>query len=145
MILFGDAGPIVDAGSAERVDGEREGGVGEDVEVDDAAEIIDVGGDVVVAVSGGGGEGFGVGDFFYGGISLAAGAEICGDDLVGAVFDPLCCGGVGGAAVGWVVLEPAVLGWVVRGGDDDAVGEVDLATAVVGEDGVREGRRGGVG
>ncbi len=65
MILIGDAGPVVDAGSAERVDGECEAGVGEDIEVDDAAEIVDVGGDVVVAVSGGGGEGFGVGDFFY--------------------------------------------------------------------------------
>ncbi len=31
------------------------------------------------------------------------------------------------------------------GGDDDAVGEVDLAAAVVGEDGVREGGGGGVG
>ena len=62
MILFGDAGPVVDAGAAERVDGELEGGVGEDVEVDDVGEVVDVGGDVVVAVGGGGGEGFGVGD-----------------------------------------------------------------------------------
>ncbi len=33
----------------------------------------------------------------------------------------------------------------MRGGDDDAVGEVDLATAVVGEDRVGEGGGGGVG
>ena len=87
-----------------------------------------------MAVGGGGGESFGVGDFFYCG-------ETGGDDLVGAVLNPLGGGGVGRATVGWVVLEAAVLGWVVRGGDDDAVGEVDLAAAVVGEDGVRE--RGG--
>ena len=47
----------MDAGSAEWVDGELEGGVREDVEVDDAAEIVDVGGDVVVAMGGGGVEG----------------------------------------------------------------------------------------
>ena len=91
-----------------------------------------------MAVGGGGGEGAGVRDAFYGG-------EAGGDDLVGAVLDPLGGGGVGWAAVGWVVLEAAVLGWVVRGGDDDAVGEVDLAAAVVGEDGVGERGGGGVG
>ncbi len=63
-VLFGDAGPVVDAGSAEGIDGEFEGGVAEDVEVDDVGEVVDVGGDVVVAVGGGGGEGLGVGDAF---------------------------------------------------------------------------------
>ena len=102
------------------------------------AEVVDVGGDVVVAAGGGGGEGAGVRDFFHCG-------ETRGNDLVGAVFDPFGGGGVGRAAVGWVVLEAAVLGWVVRGGDDDAVGEVDLASAIVGEDGVRERGCGSVG
>ena len=69
-----------------------------------------------------GGEGSGVGDAFYGGI-----VEARGDDLVGAVFDPLGGGGVGWAAGGWVVFEAAVFGWVVGGGDDDAVGAVELA------------------
>src|SRR5262249_57342041 len=49
--------------------------------------------------------------------------------------------GVGGAAVGRVVLEAAVRGRVVRGRDDDAVGEMLRAAAVVGEDGVRYHRR----
>ena len=68
-----------------------------------------------------------------------------GDEFVGSVLDPLGGGGVGGAAVGWVVFEAAVFGRVVGGGDDDAVGEVDLAAPVVGEDGVGEGGGGGVG
>ncbi len=65
-----------------------------------------------------GGEGLGVGDAFYGG-------EAGGDEVVGAVFDPFGGGGVGWAAVGWVVFEAAVFGWVVGGGDDDAVGAVE--------------------
>ena len=107
----------MDAGSAEWIDGEGEGGVAEGVEVDDVGEVVDVGGDVVVAVGGGGCEGFGVGEAFDA-------LELVGDEVVGAVFDPLGGGGVGWAAVGWVVLEAAVLGWVVGGGDDDAVGGV---------------------
>ena len=120
VVLLGDARPVVDAGSAEGIDGELEAGAGEDVEVDDVGEVVDVGGDVVVAVGRVGGEGAGVGD------ALDA-CQVVGDELVGAVLDPLGGGGVGGAAVGWVVLEAAVFGWVVRGGDDDAVGEVELA------------------
>ena len=49
--------------------------------------------------------------------------------------------GIGGAAVGRVVLEAAVLGRIVRRRDDDAVGEVLLAAAVVDEDGSRDDRR----
>ncbi len=57
----------MDAGSAEGVDGEFEGGVAKGGEVDDVGEVVDVGGDVVVAVGRVGGEGAGVGDAFYGG------------------------------------------------------------------------------
>ena len=49
--------------------------------------------------------------------------------------------GVGWAAVRRVVLEAAVLGRVVRGGDQDAVGEAVGAAAVVPQDGVRDDRR----
>ena len=84
-----------------------------------------------------GGEGSGVGDAFDGG-------EAGGDDVVGAVLDPLGGGGVGWAAVGWVVFEAAVFGWVVGRGDDDAVATVELEVGVAGEDGVGEGGGGGV-
>ncbi len=131
LVCVDDARPVGDAGSAERIDGELEGGAGERREVDDVGEVGDVGGDVVVALGGGRGEGLGVTEAFDA-------LQFCGDEFVSAVLDPLRGGGVGGAAVGGVVLEAAVLGRVVGGRDDDAVGEIFGAACVVGEDGVRE-------
>ena len=46
------------------------------------------------------------------------------EQLVRALLNPARDVGVGGTAVRRVVLEPAVLGRVVRGRDDDPVGEV---------------------
>jgi len=138
VVLLGDARPVVDSSSSERIDSQLQCGVGEDVEVDDVCQIVDVGGDVVVAVGRGGCESPAVGRALY--VSQASGYEV-----VGSVLDPLGRGGVGGASVGWVVLEATVLGRVVGGGDDDAVGEAVFAVAVVGEDGVGEGGCGGVG
>ena len=64
------------------------------------------------------------------------------EDAVRLVLDPARDVGVGRAAVGRVVLEPAVVWWVVRRRHDDPVGQV--APAVLGpvgdEDGVRDGR-----
>ncbi len=108
--------------------------------VDDLVEIADVLADVVVGLGGGGFEGLGEGD-------TADAGELCGEEFVGAVLDGFGDVGVGGAAVGRVVLEAAILWRVVRGGDDDAVGEagtVEVFARVVGEDGVREGGCGGV-
>ena len=66
-----------------------------------------------------------------------------GEQLVGAPGDPAGGVGVGRAAVGRVVLEPAVGGRVVRRRDDDAVGEPGAGrpAAVGAQDGVRHGRR----
>ena len=149
FVLVDDAWPVVDASTAEGIDCELEGGTGKDVEVDDVGEVVDVGGDVVVAVGGGGVEGCLKVDAFYVGESV-------GDDLVGAVLDPLGGGGVCGAAVGWVVFEASIFGRVVGGSDNDAVGEVGgmggisrgngaCVCFVIGEDGVGEGGGGGVG
>ena len=60
---------------------------------------------------------------------------VAAQEGVGAVLDPGGHLGVGGSAVGRVVLEAAILGRVVRGSDDDAVGQTALATAVMHEDG----------
>ena len=136
-VLLGDAGPVGYAGAAEWIDRQLEGGAGEGVEVDDVAEVVDVGGDVVVAVGGVGGEGFA-------NARRLMPCSLFGDEFVRAVLDPLGGGRVGGAAVGRVVLEAAVFGWVVRGRDDDAVGGSFCAGGVVLEDGVREDGRGRV-
>lgn len=99
VVLVEDAGPVVDACASEGIDRELEGGVLEGVEVDDVGEIVDVGGEEVMAVSGLGGESFGIGGALYAG-------EVIGDEVVGAVLDPFCGGGVGRAAVGGVYLKP---------------------------------------
>ncbi len=61
--------------------------------------------------------------------------------LVGAVLDPAGHVGVGGPAVGRVVLEAAVLRRVVRRGHHDAVRLVRGAAPVVDQDRVRDDRR----
>jgi hypothetical protein len=63
------------------------------------------------------------------------------EESIRFVLDPAGDVGVGRSAVRRVVLEAAVLGWVMRWRDDDPVGQAVRAAAVVGEDGVRERRR----
>ena len=52
---------------------------------------------------------------------------VVGEQLVRARLDAVGDVAVGGAAVGWVVLEAAVARRVVRRRDDDAVGEARVA------------------
>lgn len=66
------------------------------------------------------------------------------DDLVGPLLDPAGRLGPGRAAVRRVVLESAVARRVVRRSDHYAVGEPRGTAPVVGEDGVRHRRGGGV-
>lgn len=134
-VVFGDARPVSDTSAAEGIDTEDKAGTFDGFHIDDGGEVIDVSGDEIIAVGGGGEEGFGIVD------ALDA-AETLGQKIVGEVFDPFGGGGVGGAAGGGVVFEAAIFGRVVGRGDDDAVGEAIFSVAVVGEDGVRE-RRGG--
>src|SRR5208337_2743204 len=58
--------------------------------------------------------------------------------FIGSVLDPLGHVGICRTAIGRVVLEPAILRRVVRGGDDNAVGEMLGAGAVVDQDGARD-------
>ena len=88
-----------------------------------AAEVVDVGADVVA-----------LGDRRVGARHVVHLAGV--EELVGAPLDPARHVGVGRAAVRRVVLEAAVAGRVVRGGDDDPVRD-----PVVGEDRVGDDRR----
>src|SRR5262245_45231188 len=67
--------------------------------------------------------------------------EVRGEEPIGAVLDPPSDFGVGGAARGWIVLEAAGIGRVVRGRDDDPVGEAAGAAAIVVHDRLRDHRR----
>ncbi len=64
------------------------------------------------------------------------------EDAVRLVLDPAGDVGVGRAAVGRVVLEPAIVGRVVGRRDDDAVGQATAigTVAVRDDDGVGNGR-----
>ena len=61
-------------------------------------------------------------------------------NLVRTMFDPGGRGGVRGPAIGAVVLESPIFGWVVRRRDDDAVGVAVLTSGVVFENRMREHR-----
>ncbi len=55
--------------------------------------------------------------------------------IIRPVLDPAGYVGVGGAAVGWVVLEASILRRIVGWRDHDAIGEVFLASAVIDQNG----------
>jgi len=59
---------------------------------------------------------------------------------VGPVLDPFCDHGVSWPTMRWVVFDAAVLRRIVRGGDDDAVGQSRAPAPVVGENGVGDDR-----
>ncbi len=68
-------------------------------------------------------------------------AQVGLQQLVGPRLDPSGHLGVRGAAVRGVVLEAAAVRRIVRGSDDDAVGKPARASAVVGENRMRDGGR----
>src|SRR5699024_12484909 len=107
--------PEVGTGPAQGVGADPQPGAADDVEVDDGAEVIDVVRDVVEVLSV---------------LQVEGALETCARDLlppvgqvgVGAVGDPGRGFGAGRVAVWRVVIDDAVGGRVVAGGDDDAVG-----------------------
>src|SRR6185437_4405565 len=107
------------------------------VHVQNGAEIAHIVLQIVVSVSRGGAPRGGEAD------SLHRGATRL-QQLVGPRLDPPGHVGVRGSAVGRVVFEAAVAGRIMRGRDDDAVGETRFASAVVGENGMRDRGSGGV-
>jgi len=106
----------VDAGCPDRVD------------IDDVRQVFDVVPAEVVGLDGG----------RLGALHVVAS---CGDDLVGAIRDPVGGITIGGATVRRVVFEAAVPRRVVARGDDDAVGLRAMARLVVCNDRVAECRR----
>ncbi len=134
-MAIGDRLPVREARATQRIDAQPDPRAGDLVEVDDRRQLPDIGGAVVVPVSP-------VDRVVERQAldSLHAGAQ----QLVRRVLDLARDVGVGRAAVGRVVLEPAVLGRVVRRRDYDAVGARATAGVVghvVGQDRVRDRRR----
>ena len=133
-MLLGDAPPVVHAGAAERIDAHADLRVADQRKVDDVAEVGDVRAEVVVPVRRRRAQRLRAGK------SPDAGERGL-EKGVGRSLDPARDIGARGTTVGGVVLEAAVSRRVVRRRHDDAVGQPRGAAAVVGEDGVRHGRR----
>ena len=132
---FGDRAPVVDAGPAQRVGADADLLRTDRVHVDHVRQIGDVGVHVVVTLRAL--HGPGQRHPFHR-------LEPVTQDLVGPLGDHPGGVGVGGPAIGRVVLEAAVARRVVRRGDDDAVGQVTVTVPVEREDGVAHGRCRGV-
>ncbi len=129
--LVGDVAPELHRGTTHGVGADLDAGLADRVQVDRVLEVGAVGGDVVEAL-----------DRALGlviGHPLDAGGV--SHQLVGAIGDPLGGVGVGWATVGRVVLEATIARWVVRGGDDDAVGlRLAGVVPVVDDDRAADGR-----
>jgi hypothetical protein len=108
--------PVVKRGTAEGIDPQGQPRTADHVHVDGGGQIVDVGSDEVLLVGGGCLHGPGRRHALDGLVPAAK-------QGVGAVADPRGYVGVGGAAVGRVVLETAVFRGIVRGRDHDAVGQ----------------------
>src|SRR5690606_11737716 len=60
----------------------------------------------------------------------------CLEQFIGPVLNPAGDVGVGRAAVGRVVLEAAISGWIMGRSDDNAIGQPRGLASVVGQDGM---------
>ena len=126
---FRDARPVVHSGAAQRVHAHADSRVAYRVHIQDGAEVAHIGLQVVVSMGGGAAPRRG----------KPHSVDPTGSQpqqLVGSGLDPLRHIRVRGAAVGRVVFEAAVIGRIVRGRDDDTVGETGFAAAVIGQDGM---------
>ncbi len=103
----------------------------DEVEIDDVAEIGHVRRDEVVGMDVRGFAGLGVVDALHA-------LEAVGEIGVGAFLAHAGHVGIGRAAMRRIVFVAAILRRIVRGRDDDAVGEAAGAAPVVGEDRVRD-------
>src|SRR5215467_4718901 len=115
--------------AAERVDGELETGSVNGIHIDDIAQIFHIGRHEVLEMCR-----VGAISFFKPHPSHAAIAIT--QKLIGPVLDPLGYVGIRRSPMRRIVFEPAILGRIVRWGDDNSVREMLSALAVMDEDGV---------
>ena len=115
-VALGNRPPVVDAGAAERIDPQADLRAANGLHVDHIAEISNVGVEVVVPVRCGGAQRLLVRNPVHA-------AQAAFEKLVRLRLDPVRDGWLRRPAVGWIVLEAAVMGRIVRRRDHDAVGK----------------------
>src|ERR1035437_3719372 len=106
----------MDARAAQRIDPDLHSGRADRLHVDDVRKVGDIRADVVVAVDAGG---------FARGVvwNSSHATEVLLEKRICGALDPRCYVSIGRSAIRRVVLEAAVLGWIMRRGDDDSVRE----------------------
>ncbi len=67
-------------------------------------------------------------------------AQVIFQQRVGGALDPGRHVGIGGTAIRGIVFEAAVLGRIVRGRDDDPIGEPAVTVPIIRQDGMRNHR-----
>ena len=135
VVPLGDRAPVVDAGPTQRIGADADSLGADGMDVDDTRQIGDIGVQVIVSA----------------GVLKRPGQrhplhlpETAAQNLVGPLGDRRGGIGVGRPPIGRVVLEAAVAGRVVRGGNDDPVRQSLGTVAVVAEDGVADRRGRGI-
>ena len=145
-VTLADDAPVLHARTTERVGADANARVADRVEVDNRGQVVNESGQVVVLDH----------EFALHGAVIRNArnrGEACADDFVGAACDPAGDIATGRAAVGGVVLNPAIGGGIVRRRHYDAVGDarsggayaLGVGGAVVEQDRVRDGGRRRVG
>ena len=137
MVSLRDRRPVMHAGAAKGIHPHADLGAANSIDVEHIAKIAYVGVEEVMAMSGVAAQGPRVGNPLH---ALQAILQ----ELIGPGFDPTGHANVGGPAIGRVVFESAVVGRVVRGGNDDAIGQAGRTRTVIGQDRVGDRRGGGV-
>jgi hypothetical protein len=127
--------PVRPGGSAERIDAEFEVSAANGLGVDDVAQVIHVGKDEILLM---GGDGFD-GRIEWSALHFLISAV---KQVVGAILNPGGDIGIRRPAVWRVVLETAVSRRIVRRSDDDAVGKMIFAAAIVDQNDARNNGRG---
>ena len=136
-VAFGNPRPIVHAGAAQRIHPHANAGAADRIEIDHVAEVGGVGLEKIVCPGGARALRLFEGQAFH---IRQAGQQ----QRVSLFFDPGGDARVGRTAVRRIVFEAAILGRIVRGRDDDAVGQPVLAPEIVDEDRLGNRRRRGV-
>ena len=129
FVVFCNPRPIVHAGTTEWVDTQAQAGTPDRVEVHDVAKVGDIRAKIVMRMRGVGLARLGIGD-------ALDSIESRFEQAIGFILNPAGDVAVGWPAIGRVVFEAAIVGRIVRGRNDDAVGECVRAATVVDEDGV---------
>ena len=134
LVALGDPRPVVHAGAAERIDAHADAGAADRIEVDDAAEIVDVGAQEIVLV-----RGRGAPRLRRTGCAARPSGRLRASALASASIQPVTSVSAG-PPLGGLYLKPPSSGGLCDGVTTMPSASPVCASAVVDQDGVRHRR-----